>query len=262
MKAIEIKDLTYSYPGKPVLCNICLSLSGGSFTAVLGPNGCGKTTLLKNISGYLKPQQGETRLLGNPIRKLNPKERSRMVGYIPQNTSPGFSFTCHQVVSMGRLPYLGRFQWETREDMSIVMEAMELTGTWSLRGRPLSRLSGGEIQRVLIARALAQQPRILLMDEPVSHLDIKYQMDILGLVDRLCHTIGITAVTVLHDINLASRYCSEIVLMKEGRIVSTGSPSYVVTEKNLEDVFGIQAEIIMPHHLVVPRVDRLKRNII
>lgn len=253
MDAIKINGLSYSYNGKPVLNSIDLSLPEGSFTAVLGPNGCGKTTLLKNISGYLKPRNGEVEVLSIPIRRLDPRERAKMIGYIPQNTSPGFSFTCHEIVGMGRLPYLNRFQWETGEDKTIIRESMELTGTWDLRDRLLNRLSGGEMQRVLIARALAQQPKVLLMDEPVSHLDIKYQMEIINLVNRLCHTFDITAVAVLHDINLASRYCSEMVLMKEGRVVSTGSASTVITVENLRNVFGIKVDIIMPHRLVVPR---------
>jgi iron complex transport system ATP-binding protein len=253
MEAIRIIDLYYDYPGKPVLKDINLTLSAGSFTAVLGPNGCGKTTLLKNISGYLKPGRGQVLVLDTPIRQLAQRDRARIVGYIPQNTSPGFGFTCRDVVGMGRLPYLGRFQWETREDREAVQGAMEQTGTWHLRNRLLGALSGGEMQRVLVARALAQQPKILLMDEPVSHLDIKYQMEIINLTRQLCDTIGITAVAVMHDINLASRYCSEMVLMKEGRVVSTGSASTVITVENLRNVFGIKVDIIMPHRLVVPR---------
>jgi iron complex transport system ATP-binding protein len=252
MEAIKISGLCYDYPGKPVLKDIDLALSAGSFTAVLGPNGCGKTTLLKNISGYLKPQRGQVVVLGTPIQKLSQRDRARMVGYIPQNTSPGFGFTCRDVVGMGRLPYLGRFQWETREDRAVVREAMEQTGTWHLRDRLLWALSGGEMQRVLIARALAQKPRVLLMDEPVSHLDIKYQMDIIKLTRRLCDTIGITAVAVMHDINLAGRYCSEMVLMKEGSVVSTGGVSTVITAENLRNVFDIEVDIIQPHNLVVP----------
>ncbi|MGI6703694.1 MAG: ABC transporter ATP-binding protein [Clostridia bacterium] len=253
MEAIKISGLCYDYPGKPVLKDINLSLSAGSFTAVLGPNGCGKTTLLKNISGYLNPGRGQVLVLGTPIQKLAQRDRARMVGYIPQNTSPGFGFTCRDVVGMGRLPYLGRFQWETREDREAVQEAMEQTDTWNLRDRQLRALSGGEMQRVLIARALAQKPRVLLMDEPVSHLDIKYQVEIISLVKRLCHETGITAVAVLHDINLASRYCGGMVLIKEGSVVSTGSASKVITGENIRNVFDIEVDIIMPHRLVIPR---------
>jgi len=253
VEAIKVSGLSFDYPGKPVLKGISLTLSEGSFTAVLGPNGCGKTTLLKNISGYLKPRKGEIRVLNKSVPGLNARERARMIGYIPQNTAVGFSFTCHEVVSMGRLPYLGRFQWETMTDRKAVQESMELTGTWNLRDRLINSVSGGEMQRVLIARALAQQPKVLLMDEPVSHLDIKFQMDIINLVGRLCDEFGITAVAVLHDINLASRYCSQIVLMKEGRIISTGSASGVITEKNLKNVFDVEIEVLKPHCLVVPK---------
>lgn len=254
MKAIRINHLSFSYPNKPVLKEISLSLPRGSFTAVLGPNGCGKTTLLKNISGYLKPRHGEVLVLDNPVQRLDPRQRAMTIGYIPQNTFPGFDFTCYQVVAMGRLPYLKRFQWETKTDKRAVHRAMVLTGTWDLKDRPINTISGGEMQRVLIARAIAQQPKILLMDEPVSHLDIKYQMEIIGLVGRLCSNLEITAVAVLHDINLASRYCSQMVLMKDGKIISTGSADRVVTEKNLKNVFGIDAEIIKPQNVVVPKI--------
>jgi len=251
--AIKVSGLSFDYPGKPVLKGINLTLSEGSFTAVLGPNGCGKTTLLKNISGYLKPRWGKIRVLNKSVSGLSARERARMIGYIPHNTAAGFDFTCHEVVSMGRLPYLGRFQWETGTDRKAIQESMELTGTWDLRNRLINNVSGGEMQRVLIARALAQQPKVLLMDEPVSHLDIKFQMDIINLVGRLCDEVGITAVAVLHDINLASRYCSRIVLMKEGRIISTGSAADVITEKNLKKVFDVEIEVLRPHCLVVPK---------
>lgn len=244
MEGIKIEDLCYDYPEKPVLKDINLNLRKGGFTAILGPNGCGKTTLLKNISGYLKPREGRVSVLGTPIQQLCIRERAKLVGYIPQNTTPGFGFTCRQVVAMGRLPYLGRFQWETREDGTAIREAMEQTGTWTLRDRLFSNISGGEMQRVFIARALAQRPRVLLMDEPVSHLDIKFQVEIIGLVRGLCDTMNITAVAVMHDINLASRYCSQMVLMKDGRIVSVGGASEVITGKNLKHVYDIDVEVI------------------
>ncbi len=244
MEGVKIKDLYYDYPEKPVLKNINLNLGRGSFTAVLGPNGCGKTTLLKNISGYLKPRKGQVSVLGTSIQQLSPRERAKLIGYIPQNTTPGFGFTCGEIVAMGRLPYLGRFQWETPEDRAAVRGAMEQTGVWPLKDRPFGNISGGEMQRVFIARALAQRPRVLLMDEPVSHLDIKFQVEIIGLIRRLCNTINITAIAVMHDLNLASRYCNQIILMKSGKIVSVGSAAKVITRENLAKVFGVNVEII------------------
>lgn len=244
MEAIGINNLYYDYPGKPVLRNINLNLCRGSFTAVLGPNGCGKTTLLKTISGYLKPHKGRVMVLGASIKQLPVRERAKLVGYIPQNTTHGFGFTCREVVAMGRLPYLERFQWETREDKTAVCEAMEQTGIWPLKNRLFENISGGEMQRVFIARALAQRPQILLMDEPVSHLDIKFQVEIIELTKRLCDTMNITAVAVMHDINLASRYCGQMVLMKNGEILSVGNASKVITRQNLKRVFDIEVEVI------------------
>jgi iron complex transport system ATP-binding protein len=262
MDAISVKNLSFSYSDKPVLHDINLKIGRGSFTALLGPNGCGKTTLIKNISGYLKPQSGDVMVLDKPIRKLDIKERAKLVGYIPQNTSSEFNFTSYDIVMMGRFPYLKPLQREGNADREIVRESMRLTDTWHLKDRLLSELSGGERQRVLIARALAQKPSILLMDEPVSHLDIKYQLEIISLIDNLCSTLDITAVAVLHDINLAAMYCNEVILMRDGMVVSTGRPSSVLTEANIEKVFNVEVDVITPYHIVVPATAQKKRCIV
>ncbi|MDI6707042.1 MAG: ABC transporter ATP-binding protein [Bacillota bacterium] len=243
MYAVEINGLSFSYGNKTVLDNINLKIIKGSFTALVGPNGCGKTTLLKNISGYLKPKAGRVVLLDKAVDTLGIKERARLVGYIPQTTSPEFNFTCHDVVMMGRMPFLSLLQREGARDREIVRESMEITGTWDLRDRTLDELSGGERQRVLIARALAQNPSILLMDEPVSHLDIKHQVEIVNTIGSLCDNLGITALSVLHDINLASRYCKQIIMMKEGTIRYVGAPSQIVTQASVKEVFDISVGI-------------------
>lgn len=252
MTAIKIEHLHFAYPDKTILRGVNLAIDGGKFTGILGPNGCGKTTLLKNISGYLTPHNGEIIILNRPVNRLSKKEKARLIGYVPQETTSEFNFTNHDVVMMGRMPYLKRFQKESRIDRETVREAMELTRTWDLKDRFINQLSGGERQRIFIARALAQKPSILLMDEPVSHLDIKHQISIINLISSLCHTMGITALVVLHDINLAARYCDNIVLMKDGEIISTGSPLQALTRKNIRNVFDIDVNILRPHNVILP----------
>lgn len=243
MYAVEINGLSFSYGSKTVLHNINLKIAKGSFSALIGPNGCGKTTLLKNISGYLKPEAGRVVLLDKAVDTLGIKERARLVGYIPQTTSPEFNFTCHDVVMMGRMPFLSLLQRESAQDREIVRESMEMTETWDFKDRTLDELSGGERQRVLIARALSQNPSILLMDEPVSHLDIKHQVEIVNTIGSLCDSLGITALSVLHDINLASRYCKQIIMMKEGAIRHVGAPAQILTQANVKEVFDVNVGI-------------------
>ncbi len=256
MTAVWVQNLHFRYEDNTILKGVDLTAGKGQFTGILGPNGCGKTTLLRNISGYLKPQKGEVSILGRAVKSLNTKEKAKLIGYVPQESITEFSFTAYDVVMMGRMPYLKRFQRESREDREAVREAMELTRTWDLKNRIANQLSGGERQRVFIARALAQKPVILLMDEPVSHLDIKHQISIINLIGTLCHTMNITALVVLHDINLAARYCDSVVLMKEGRVVSSGSPRRALTAKNIRNVFDIDVDILQPYNVILPAISR------
>lgn len=253
MFSVEVKDLYFSYPGYNVLKGITLSVNKGEFLGILGPNGCGKTTLLKNMSGYLKPQRGEVIIQGKQVNKLSIRDRAKLVGFIPQETIPPFNFTSFDVVMMGRMPYLRRFEREGFKDRELVRKAMQITETWHLKDRFVNHLSGGERQRILIARALAQSPSILLMDEPVSHLDIKHQIGIINLINNLCSTLGITVLAVLHDINLAARHCHRVVLIKEGSIVGTGAPANVLTEENIKRVFDVEVDIVQPYNLILPR---------
>jgi len=244
MNAIVIDKLSFYYDQNQVLSNIDLAICRGSFTGVLGPNGCGKTTLLRNISGYLKPQKGSVKIMNRQVINLGSRERAKLVAYIPQNANSEFDFSVYQTVMMGRLPYLRPLQRESRADRDIVIESMRLTDVLHLKDRPIGRLSGGERQRVLIARALAQKTPVLLMDEPVSHLDIKYKLDIVALIPQLCESLSITAVAVFHDIALAARFCSQTILMKDGRIVSAGDSSSVLTRDSIEQVFGVSVDML------------------
>jgi iron complex transport system ATP-binding protein len=242
MYILEIKDLYFSYGNRQVLRGINLKVDKSKMIGIIGANGSGKTTLLKNISGYLKPEKGSVLIFGKNIKGLSVKERAKLIGYVPQDIIYDFDFTCYDIVMMGRIPYLRRFQTEGKEDREIVKEAMEMTNTWQFKDKLVKELSGGERQRVYIARALAQRPRILLMDEPVSHLDIKYQIEILSIAKELSSK-GILVISVLHDINLASQFCDEIILIREGTIMAQGKPKEVITFENIKLGFSIDVQI-------------------
>lgn len=243
MAILKVDRLHFSYGGMEVLKGINFSIERNMVAGIIGANGSGKTTLLKNISGYLVPTFGSVFVMGKNIRDYHIKEKARCIGYVPQDGVYDFEFTCYDIVMMGRMPYIRRFQSETKLDRDVVKECMEITNTWHFKDKSIRQLSGGERQRVYIARALAQRPRILLMDEPVSHLDIRYQIEILSLVKSLS-TKGLLVIVVLHDINLASEFCDEIFIMKEGQMIAYGPPAEVLTRHNIRSAFSVDAEIV------------------
>jgi iron complex transport system ATP-binding protein len=243
---IEISGLTFTYGEQPVLAQTSFSVPDGSFTGIIGPNGSGKTTLLKLLSRVLRPQSGHITLGGQPLDAFRQIELARTMAVVEQDTNAGYLFTVEDIVLMGRAPYLGRFQSESLEDYEIVRKALEMTGCQELRHRPVTELSGGERQRVMIARALAQQPRVLLLDEPTSHLDIGYQQEILDLVKRLNAAEGLTVVAVLHDLNLAAYYCSQLVMMNLGQVAACGAPAQVLTAENIGHVYRTRV-LVSPH---------------
>ncbi|MDB5078471.1 MAG: hypothetical protein JWP00_395 [Chloroflexi bacterium] len=246
---LEIKNLTAGYPGKTVLHNINLEVQPGELLGVLGANGCGKSTLVKTVSGLLKPASGEIRLEGRDLVKLKPEERARLMTVVSQNPSLPAAFTAAEIVLMGRTPHLGAFQQEGPEDWEIVRQAMEETDCWQMADRPVGELSGGERQRVLFALALVQQPRLLLLDEPTTYLDINYQTEIMDIAARwLTENPGRGALAVFHDLNLAAQYCKRIALLAKGRILAIGSPAKVITESNIREAYGA-AVIVTPHPL-------------
>ncbi len=251
MPLMEIKNLCFSYEGRPVLQDLNLTLNKPQLTAIIGANGCGKTTLLKNISGYLNPSQGQVLLnpkectsgLPQDVHHMSVTERARNISFVSQELNDEFSFSSYDLAMMGRTPYLKRFQRENAIDRKIVRQAMELTETWSLKDRPITQLSGGEKQRVYLARSLAQQPQILLLDEPISHLDLKFQIGILALLKELANQ-GILILAVLHDINLAAQFADEIIIMKKGKMISRGKPQDIIIQKHIRQAFAIEVEVL------------------
>lgn len=241
---ICIDKLTFKYDQNPILCDIDINIQQGSFVSILGPNGSGKTTLLKNICNLLSPDKGEILIKNKSVSKIKYKELAKVVAVVHQSSEVQFDFSVFDVVLMGRFPYLNKFQNESKADIELAKDAMISTGTWELRDKSVKEISGGERQRVMIARALTQQPEILILDEPVSHLDIKYQIGILNLCKKLNKEKKLTIITTLHDINLAGRYSDYIVLLDKGKIKIMDSPEKVLTEENIEKVYGVQVDVL------------------
>ena len=236
---------------REVSCEVgaALLLDGVSLTAdraqligLIGPNGAGKSTLLRTIAGILGHDHGAVLLDGAEIGSLSPKDIASNLALVPQIAPYTHSFTSLELVLMGRYPHLGRFQIESERDRDIARGAMALTETEKLSDRTLDTLSGGERQRVFVSRALAQEPRVLLLDEPTSNLDILHQLKVLGLVRRLVDT-GLTAIAAIHDLHMAARYCDRLVLLSGGRVSATGTPEQVLSAENIESAFGVRSAV-------------------
>ncbi len=243
MTVLEANRIVYSYTRKPVVNDVSLEVKKGEFMSILGPNGSGKSTLLKTLSHIYIPDSGEIVLMGKPLDTYKRKEIAQRIAMVPQDTSLDFEFTVEEVVLMGRHPFLGRFGKEDVLDMDLAYEAMERTNTLHIKDSLITEISGGERQRVFIAKALAQNTSIMLLDEPTSHLDINHQIEILELLKRLNSEKELAIVLVIHDINLAARYSDRILLMKDGEIVDQGSPETVITPESIENTYGMKVVV-------------------
>src|SRR5271157_53151 len=243
---LNINQISFQYGSVKVLENVTFNVEKGECIGIIGPNGSGKSTLLKTLSKILKPSSGKVVLCGKELEKYSAKELARNVAVVPQDTTIDFDSTCLEVVLMGRNPHMRRFELEGRKDMDIARESMVLTNTWHLRERPLTEISGGERQRVIIARALAQEPSVLLLDEPVSHLDINHQIEILDLVEKLKKDRGLVIISVLHDLNLAARYCDRMILLADNKILVAGGPDQVLTREHIRQAF--HANVLVRKH--------------
>lgn len=240
---IKTKNLNWAYNGTKVLDNVSIDIRFGTFTGILGPNGAGKTTLLKLILNLLQAEKNSILIRGTDIKTYSRKELAQIEAYVPQSVKIDFSFTVEQVVLMGRTPFLGRFDRESRKDIRIAEWAMKETGILELRDKLITHLSGGELQRVVIARALTQEPVILALDEPTSHLDIHHQINILSILRTLAKREGLTIVAVLHDVNHALEYCDNLFLLDHGEIVNRGSPEKVITPEVMKEVYNLNVKI-------------------
>ena len=238
---MEIKNLNFRYKGcAEVLKDVSFAIEPGKFLAILGNNGVGKSTLLKCFNHILKPDSGEVLLDGKNLLKLSTREVAKQVAFVSQNV-PSTQMTVHDVVMLGRRPYM---KWGfTEQDHNIVHDAMHRLDVEDMRGRFLGQLSGGEKQKVMLARALAQQPKVLLLDEPTSALDIQNQYGVLKMVRDICHKDGIIAAMVIHDLNLALRFCDRFLLMKDGQVYRHGDRS-ILDSTALKEVYGVDAKVV------------------
>ncbi len=239
--SIDVHGLKLTYDTYPVLEGTEFSVENGDLVALLGANGAGKSTLLRCISRVLQPTGGQIFLDGRELQKLNSIEAARLMAVVPQETTADFDFTVEEIVFMGRFPYLRRFQKESQDDREIVQRAMEMTGVSHLSDRSIATLSGGEKQRVIMARAVSQQPEVLLLDEPTANLDIGYQSMFLELASRLNREQGITIIAAIHDINLAVHHFNRFILLSGGRVLSAGRAEEVITPENIQNSYGVPA---------------------
>lgn len=243
MFALQVQNLKFGYSRDMILKDISFNVEKGKFISIIGPNGSGKSTLLKNLNGLYTPMEGKIVVENIDINRIKTRELAKKIALVPQNTIINYDFTVEDIVLMGRHPYKGRFQMEDDNDYKIVREALEMTNTLYLKDRIITEISGGERQRVIIAKALAQNPSIILLDEPTSHLDINHQIEILNLLKRLNREKNTTIVLVIHDINLASRYSDEIIMLNEGEILGIGSPEEVITAENIKYAYNLKVAI-------------------
>lgn len=228
------------YGEKTVLRDVSFQVKKGEYVALIGSNGTGKSTLIKCVSGLLPLNSREIEICGKNSRKLKPKERARMVAVVPQSYYVDYDFTVEDIVMMGRNPYIDFRHRESQEDREIAERAMKLTKTDMFRNRLYNQLSGGERQRVILARAITQQPEIILLDEPTSALDLHHQIEVMELIRQLNEKEHITVLAVLHEINLASRFCSRIVILKDGKVKADGTPREIINRQEMEELYEMR----------------------
>ena len=238
---VEVRNVSFAYDDRtPALRGVRLDVRSGESVALIGPNGSGKSTLLRVVSGVLRPDMGAVRLDETSVEKLSARRRARSLAMVEQERPMGFDFTVREVVAMGRIPYRGRFAREARADRRAVDRAMDLADIRDLSDRSIRAVSGGERQRVFLGMALAQEPEVLLLDEPTTHLDLRHQVGFMSIVrEQAC--AGMTVLIAIHDLTLAAQATNRIALMSEGRIVVTGIAGDVLTASNVRRVFGVDA---------------------
>lgn len=256
---LAAEHLRLAYDDTVVVHDLDLELAEGSFTAIVGPNGCGKSTLLRALGRLLRPTGGQVLLDGRAIARTPTREVAKVLGLLPQSPIAPEGLTVADLVARGRHPHQSWVRQWSRDDESVVVEALEWTDMAALSGRPVDELSGGQRQRAWISMALAQGTDLLLLDEPTTYLDLAHQIDVLELVGRLHAERGRTVVVVLHDLNLAARYAERLVAMKDGVLVASGSPAEVLTPELLADVFDLEARIVPDPVTGTPMVVPVRR---
>jgi iron complex transport system ATP-binding protein len=258
---IEANSISFRYHEDWVLQDVSFRVEKGEFVGVIGPNGSGKTTLLKILYRLLSPQKGEILFELVPMRKMDRNDIAKRIAVVAQETQLLFPFSVFETVLMGRSPYLGHLMFESEKDLEIAKKAMEWTKVFPFSERPMDELSGGERKRVFIARALAQEPEVILLDEPTANLDIHHQIDFLDLILTLNRERGLTIIMASHDMNIASEFCDRLILLQDGRIYKMGTPDEVITQENIESVYGCEVRIDQNPVSGMPRINLSKKGV-
>ena len=262
MGVLKVKNLSCGYDTREIIKNVSFSVKEGEFLGIIGPNGAGKTTLFRAITKVLNPWKGSILYKGKDIFEISPRDFAHEIAVIPQILEVPFAFSVEEFVLMGRFPHTGRFEGLGKRDYKVLEDALKLTDTSLLRERKTSELSGGEMQRVVLAQGFAQEPRLLLLDEPTSHLDIAHQVRVLDLIKKLQENSGLTVIVVLHDLNLAASYCDRLILLEEGTIFTEGPAENVLTYQNIEAIYKTVVVVkkspvnLKPYVILVPEKDR------
>lgn len=258
---LSARNVEFAYDSRQALHAVTLELRRGDLVALLGPNGSGKTTLLKILCGILSPRAGRVAWDGRELAQLNRREIARRIALVPQELNVPFAFTVWEMALLGRTPHVRPLLGESSVDRAAVARALDLTGTRAFASRFFNELSGGERQRVVIAMALAQNPTVLLLDEPTVHLDINHQIEVLELIRKLNRECELTVLATMHDLNLASLYFDHLILLNEGRVVTEGAPHQVLSKERVEDVFRTEVVIeAHPTNANVPHIVLLPMN--
>jgi len=241
---LAFEDVEIRLGRRAVVSGVTCAIERGEVLAVCGPNGAGKSTLLRAAASLVKVHSGSISLDGKPLQAIRPGERARQLAYVAQQPATPDAFLVREIVALGRIPHAPFLGTESAADRAAVARAMGRAGVTEFAARPLSQLSGGERQRVSIARALAQEPQVLLLDEPTSNLDLRYQASVLALVRQLAREEGLSAVVVLHDLSLAALFCDRLLLLSEGRVVRQGAPGEVLAEELLTGTYGTPLRVL------------------
>lgn len=257
--ALRVSGLGFSYrPGQPVLAGVDLEVPAGQFVGLLGANGAGKSTLLQIVAGALSPAVGRLELFGSDTAAMSRRQRARLLAVVPQRFDLAFPYSVEQVVLLGRVPHHGLWQLDSPRDRQLARQCMQATGVEHLAGRLLSELSGGEYKRVVVAKALAQQPRLLLLDEPEAHLDIRHQVELIQRIDEIRRSTGLTVLAAMHDLNLAAAYCQRVALLKQGRLLRAGTLEQVMTWRLLRETYDTDIYVgindVTGHRIFTPMV--------
>jgi iron complex transport system ATP-binding protein len=240
----SLSNLSFGYTSTPVLRGISTAFAAGDFVALVGPNGAGKSTLLKVMAGLIRRYTGATEFSGKPLAQYKPRDLASRVAFVPQETHMVFPFTVSEIVLMGRLPHRSNAVFDSIRDVEWSRQAMVWTDTSELASKTFNQLSGGERQRVVLASALAQNPEVLLLDEPTVYLDLKHQIQFYDILERLNAECGMTIISATHDVNLAARYARRMIAIRAGSLIADGTPSEVLTPQHLYDIFEITAVVV------------------